>query len=92
MRGFRSAKEGLRDPRTAYTFLVVVSIALFIMGGVSRRLTKNLDAERLASERRALTLCADSLDGYLTAEDDNGRLAGALRFVTPRHRSTARTG
>lgn len=80
MRGFRSAKEGLRDPRTAYTFLVVVSIALFIMGGVSRRLTKNLDAERLASERRALTLCADSLDGYLTAEDDNGRLAGALRF------------
>lgn len=80
MRGFRSAKEGLRDPRTAYTFLVVVSIALFIMGGVSRRLTKDLDAERLASERRALTLCADSLDGYLTAEDDNGRLAGALRF------------
>lgn len=91
MRGFRSAKEGLRDPRTAYTFLVVVSIALFIMGGVSRRLTKNLDAERLASERRALTLCADSLDGYLTAEDDNGGSRERSDSVTPRRRSTART-
>lgn len=80
MRGFRSTKDGLRDPRTAYTFLIVISVALFIMGGVSRRLTYDLDRERLTSGRRALTLCADSLDEYLTAEDDKGRLTGALRF------------
>lgn len=77
---FRSTRDGLRDIRSAYLFLSALSLALFIMGGISRRLMIELDARELEHERRTLTLCADSLDRFLSAESETDRLGEALRF------------
>lgn len=77
---FRSTRDGLRDIRSAYLFLSALSLALFIMGGISRKLTIELDAQELYSERKTLIACADSLDRFLSAEDTADRFGEALRF------------
>ncbi len=80
MRSFRKNSENLRDTRIAYTFLLSLTLLCVILGTVATRLGDDLKKRELRDYYEALTLCADALDAWCTAEGAQARYEASVRF------------
>ncbi len=80
MRSFRKDSENLRDTRIAYTFLLSLALVCAILGIVATQLGGDLQKSEMQSTYEALTLCADALEAWSSADSAGERYAASLRF------------
>lgn len=80
MRKFRTASESLRDTKIAYTFLLSLALISLLLGITVTRLDTTLHERELDGYYEALTLCADALQEWSTAEGADMRYGAAIRF------------
>ena len=80
MRGFRSSRESLSDPRITLMFILALILLLGAAGMLAFRADARLRQYELEACRGVMAECADSLHAWTDAADDDARLAAALRF------------
>jgi len=80
MRRFRSDGDNLRDMRISYTMLLSLAVLCTVMGVVLTRLDSKNDTNGLADRYAVLADCADTLNAWEMADNDDERTKAALRF------------
>ncbi len=80
MRSFRRDRVNLRDMRISYIFILSLTLICAVMGMIITNQENLIHANELESCHESLTLCADALDEWSAATDDEGRYSASLRF------------
>ena len=80
MRSFRRNFENLRDMRITYTFIISFALICAMLAVLASRLDDNLKRSELENYYESLSLCADALEAWSTADGAGERYAASLRF------------
>ncbi len=80
MRSFRNNYTNLRDTRIAYIFILSFSFICAVMGMIITHQENLIYVHELEASYESLTLCADALGEWRSAEDDTAKYSAAIRF------------
>lgn len=80
MRPFRRDSVNLRDMRISYIFILSFAFICAVMGIIITSQENRIHTNELENCHESLTLCADALEEWGTAGDDEARYSASVRF------------
>ncbi|MBQ8250030.1 MAG: hypothetical protein IJY93_09185 [Clostridia bacterium] len=80
MRSFRRDSVNLRDMRISYIFILSLTFICAVMGMIITNQENRIHTNELENCHESLALCADALDEWSAANDDEGRYSASVRF------------